>query len=315
MLVRSNKVVRLIRPKALISLISLLLLGVTIPVDAKPQYIQNILEVYAEAKPVLDNPTTDKPFYLHAEIVDRRQTGEAALYFEQPFKQVASSLGKLGNWCEVLLLHLNTKACTHSRRTPNKTLTIYLGRKFYQDPGDAFVMTYNFETEKSKDYFSALITAEDGPLGTSDYRIHFEVALIDGRTFGRIQISQKHSWLSSKAAKLYVATKGRKKQGISIVDYDDKGNPIYSSGEQAIAERNLLRYYFAITAYIHSQKKTDGERFEDSLNYWYDQTERYQQLYEVDRDQYIKDKYKEYKNQLGLQRLADHEEMIAIKKR
>ena len=296
-------------------LVALLLVGVTIPVTAKPKDTENLLEVYALAKPVLDNPTVDKPFYLYAEIKKRKQTGEAALYFEQPFKQISGSLSKLRNWCVVLLLHLNTKACTHSRREGNKTLTIYLGRKFYQDPDDAFVMTYNFETKKSKDYFSALITAEDGPLGTSDYRIHFEVALIDGKTFGRIQVSQKHSWLSSKAAKLYVATKGRKKQGISVVDYDDQGNPIYSSGEQAIAERNLLRYYFAFTAYFHSQNGSRSERFRNSLTYWYDQTERYQQLYEVDRSQYIDDKRREYKNQLSLQRLSEHEEMIASKTR
>ena len=310
-----NKTTGSTRSKASIGFIVLILLGFTIPVTAKPKDTENIFEVYALAKPILDNPTVDKPFYLHAEVVKRRQIGEAALYFEQPFKEISRSLSKLGNWCEVLLLHLNTKACTHSRRERDKTLTIYLGRKFYQDPDDAFVMTYDFETEKDKDYFSALITAEDGPLGTSDYRIHFEVALIDGRTFGRIQVSQKHSWLSSKAAKLYVATKGRKKQGISVVDHDDKGNPIYSSGEQAIAERNLLRYYFAITAYIHSQNGARSDRFKDSLQYWYDQTEQYQQLYEVDRDQYINDKYREYKNQQGLQRLADHEEMIDIKKR
>ncbi|MDJ0958679.1 MAG: hypothetical protein QNI91_17565 [Arenicellales bacterium] len=315
MLPCSNKSTGPFHPKAFVGFVALLLLGITIPVTAKPKDTENILEVYALAKPILDNPTTDKPFYLHAEVVKRRQMGEAALYFEQPFKEISSSLSKLGNWCEVLLLHLNTKACTHSRRKRDKTLTIYLGRKFYQDPDDAFVMTYNFETEKKKDYFSALITAEDGPLGTSDYRIHFEVALINGRTFGRIQVSQKHSWLSSKAAKLYVATKGRKKQGISIVDYDEKGKPIYSSGEQAIAERNLLRYYFAITAYVYSQNGTRSDRFKDSLDYWYDQTEQYEQLYEVDRSQYMKDKYKEYKNQLGLQRLADHEELIAIKKR
>lgn len=302
-----------VRFKTIVSLVIVLLLGVTMPVTAEQKEMQNILAVYAVAKPVLDDPTVDKPFYLHAEVIDRRQVGEAALYFEQPFKQIASSLSKLRNWCLVLLLHLNTKACTHGRSEGKRLLTIYLGRKYYQDPNDAFVMTYEFESKKNDDYFSALITAEDGPLGTSDYRIHFEVARIDGKTFGRIQVSQRHSWLSSKAAKLYVATKGRNKLGISVVGQDDRGNPMYSSGERAIAERNLLRYYFAFAAYFHAQKGSRNQRFKDSLNYWFDQTEQYKQLYEVGRMQYITDKYKEYENQSALQRLYELNHMIAVK--
>lgn len=263
--------------------------------------MEDLLSVYERARLVLNDPDRTDPFYLQADVKNYLQSGEAALYFETSLSEIAESLGELSNWCSILLLHLNTKACTYNESEDEKELTLYVGRKFYQEPDDAFVMTYRFETERSKDYFSALITADEGPLGTSDYRIQLEVASIDGKTFGRIQVSQEHSWLSSRAAKLYVATKGRDKLGISVVGHDDQGNPIYSSGERGIAERNLLRYFFAFAAFFRTKGNPKGERFSDSLNDWFSQTEQYEQLYEVDRPQYITDKNKELANQIALQ--------------
>lgn len=276
---------------------------------------KDMLAAYEEAKPILDNPTPAQPFYLQAKVEDYVQTGVAAVYFEQSVDEIAASLSRLNSWCQVLLLHLNTKACTYSNGDKRKILTIYLGRKFYQEPDDAYVMEYDFKSQKKGDYFSALITADEGPLGTSDYRIQLEVMAIDDRTFGRIRVAQTHSWVSSKAAKLYVATKGRNKQGISIVEYDKNGKPVYSTGERAIAERNLLRYQFAFTAFFKAQEKPKTERFDERLDYWFDQTELYEQLYEVDRNQYIADKNKEHENQLALQRLLDYEERHAAKDR
>lgn len=306
---------RLLRGKTRIAALLLFSTFLCSTATATAKSTQQLLFVYATAKSVLDDPTHQKPFYLRADVKGRRQTGEAALYFEQPLDTIATTLSTLSNWCSILLLHLNTKACTHIEDEDEQTLTIYMGRKFYQEPDDAFVMNYRFNIERTQDYFSALITAKDGPLGTSDYRIHLEVTPINGKTFGRIQVSQKHSWISSKAAKLYVATKGRNKKGITIVDHDGQGNPIYSSGEQAIAERNLLRYYFAFKAFFHSQTFPTNSQFKESLNYWFDQTEQYKQLYEVDRPQYIDDKNKEYKNQVSLQRLTEEDHRTSSKNR
>lgn len=290
-----------------------LMLTAAAPAAAAMHGAEALLAAYREAKSTLDNPTPEHPFYLHAEVKDYVQTGEAAVYFDQSVDEIADALSKPGNWCQVLLLHINTKACTHATADGRDVLTIYLGRKYYQEPGDAFVMSYDFESHRDGDYFSALITAAEGPLGTSDYRIHLEVIAVGEKTFGRIRVAQKHSWISSKAAKLYVATKGRNKQGISVVGYDGSGNPVYSSGERAVAERNLLRYHFAFTAFFRAQERPRKERFEDSLSYWFDQTEQYEQLHEVERNQYLSDKIKELNNQLALQRVLDDEERHARK--
>ena len=264
--------------------------------------VESLLSVYAAARPVLDDPNQANPFYLKSNVKKSKQAGEAAVYFDQSFDSIADSLSEASSWCNILILHLNVKACTHnSPRNGNASLTVYLGRKFYQDPDDAFVMTYEFHTKREDNYFSALITADKGPLGTSNYRIQLEVTDIDGRTFGRFQVSQKHSWISARAAKLYLSTVGRDKVGISIVGTDEDGNPQYSTGERAVAERNLLRYYFAFTAFFQNDRSEEIEDYRERLNYWFDQTEQYQQLYELDRKQYLSDKQKELENQIALQ--------------
>jgi len=286
----------------LVSLVVVLAALVACPAHARTTGAEDLLSVYATARPILNDPDQDSPFYLQANVKKNKQAGEAAVYFEMPFGEIADSLSVGSNWCSILILHLNIKACTYSRQADgDESLTVYLGRKFYQEPDDAFVMTYEFQTDRQENYFSALITAEKGPLGTSDYRIQLEVTDIDGRTFGRFQVSQKHSWISSRAAKLYLSTVGRGKHGISVVDTDDNGEPIYSTGERAVAERNLLRYYFAFTAFFQNKDTGGADDFRNRLNHWFDQTEQYKQLYELDRKQYVSDKGKEFQNQVALQ--------------
>jgi len=287
------------------SLVCLVLLVAALgvyPENARAMGVESLLSVYSAARPVLDDPDQENRFYLKASVNKRKQAGEAAVYFDQPFNAIADRLSQGSSWCSILILHLNIKACTYSPLADSdESLTVYLGRKFYQDPDDAYVMKYDFHTDRQDNYFSAVITAEKGPLGTSDYRIQLEVTDIGGRTFGRFLVSQKHSWISARAAKLYLATVGRDKLGISIVGTDDDGKPIYSTGERAVAERNILRYYFAFTAFFHNDGTEEFEDFRERLNYWFDQTERYQQLYELDREQYLADKEKELQNQIALQ--------------
>lgn len=272
------------------------------PAYAKARGAESLLSVYAAARPILDDPDQRNPFYMTAAVKKNKQAGEAAMYFEQPFSEIANTLSNSSSWCTVLILHLNVKACTYSAGNKgDESLTVYLGRKFYQDPDDAFVMTYNFQTDRQDNYFSALITADKGPLGTSDYRIQLEIMDIEGRTFGRFQVSQKHSWISARAAKLYLSTVGRDKKGITVVATDEEGNPVYSDGERAVAERNLLRYYFAITAFFRNKDPVGDDQFQERLNYWFDQTEQYKQLRELDRNRYLTDKKREFENQLALQ--------------
>ena len=102
---------------------------------------------------------------------------------------------------------------------------------------------------------------------------------------------------------VYLATSGKDKQGISISGYDSSGNPIYSKGAVAAAERNLLRYYFSFDAYFDALETIDpDERHARQLSSWFDKTEAYSQLHELSKQEYVDEKTKERHNQKQLQK-------------
>ena len=110
-----QRVLSAVRPGhwALPSLVLLLSATATLSAGATARGLESLASVYAVAKPILDDSSQENPFYLQSEIVKYRQTGEAAMYFEQPLSELADSLSDISNWCNVLILHLNTKACTY----------------------------------------------------------------------------------------------------------------------------------------------------------------------------------------------------------
>ena len=259
-----------------------------------------VQKLYERVKTTLDNPTPEEPFYLKSENDKNIESGEAAFYLPLGMDQIADSLSSVQNWCEIMSLHINVKACTYNEK--NSSITVYMGRKYYQGPDHAYDLTYDFKVIRNDGYFAAIAVAKKGPLGSSNYHIEVEVIAIDNKSFGRIYVSNQRSWISSAAMNIYLVTMGRNKQGIKVVGRDNQGNPMYSSGESGVAERNVLRYYFAFTAFFNEiNEKNHHTRHEGQLAYWFDQTEQYPQLYEMSREEYLSDKRKERVNQIVLQ--------------
>ena len=260
-------------------------------------------ELLEKVRDELGQPGEENQFYLKAERKHHVDSGEAAIYINHSVAELSAALGSSVRWCEILPLHMNVKACTYA--ASGDSLTLYLGRKFYQDPDDAYQIQYRFKSNTGDSYFSAEALADEGPLGTSDYHIEIEaIPSSDGddQSFLRIFVSNHQSWLSSKAMDVYLATNGADKQGVSITGYTDTGEPIYSSGSLAVAERNLLRYYFAFDAYFDSLEiEESGQRHENQLNSWFDKTEAYPQLHELEKQEYLNEKRHERRNQESLQ--------------
>ena len=101
---------------------------------------------------------------------------------------------------------------------------------------------------------------------------------------------------------VYLSTLGKDKQGIKVVEHDAQGRPVYSSGAVAVAERNLIRYYFAFMAYFRAADQKDTElRYEQQLQDWFAATEKFPQLFELSEQEYLESKRRERQNQLALQ--------------
>ena len=63
-------------------------------------------------------------------------------------------------------------------------------------------------------------------------------------------------------------------------------------------ERNTMRYYLAIDAYLHTLGSPPPQRFEQSIELWFNQTEHFaRQLHEVAHDDYVTMKRGQYLRQ------------------
>jgi hypothetical protein len=94
------------------------------------------------------------------------------------------------------------------------------------------------------------------------------------------------------AMQAYLATAGAGKVG-----FTPAGNDLIG-GMRGVVERNTMRYYLAIDAYLNTAAGPAGQRVERRLMEWFDSTEQYKrQLHELDRDAYLAMKRKEVQRQ------------------
>jgi len=225
--------------------------------------------------------------------------------FDFPFSSVVNMLKVPANWCDIVSLHLNVKACTYKEEPGAELLTFYIGRKVYQPPEDARQVLYRYRiVDHQKGYLDIILNADTGPFGSKDHRMRFEALPLDGeRTFVHVSYAYSDSAALRLAAKVYFSTLGRSKVGFTVTGTDRNGKPVYIGGPRGSIERNAVRYYFAIQTFMNSMRYPEGNRFSMRTSEWYDLTSRYRrQLFELDKNEYLTFKSTEHKNQVTLQR-------------
>jgi hypothetical protein len=80
----------------------------------------------------------------------------------------------------------------------------------------------------------------------------------------------------------YLATFGRSKVGFTVQGQTADGKPDYIRGTHGLVERNAMRYFLAVDAYLANGDATARR------NAWYTATEKYpRQLHEIDRAAYL----------------------------
>ena len=259
---------------------------------------------YIQLKPKLEQNVYGIPVYIESNDDDNMMQGKVYGIIHHPFKKIRDTLLAPGNWCEITPQHFNIKACTYLPRDGFCELTFYTGRKYYEAPDDVYQLVYRFtKTKDEENYFRINLTAEKGPLGTADYQIEVEAVPLEGnRTFIYFSYSYKYNFLTSLGMNTYLATLGSGKIGFSVIGDDEQGKPVYIDGIRGIIERNAIRYYLAIQSYLDTLDTQPSKQFYERINKWFDLTEKYhQQLYEMDKKDYIKYKQQERKDQARLQ--------------
>jgi hypothetical protein len=253
------------------------------------------------------------PIYLESNGENSQVVGDVYGILPYPFKMVRNALGAPASWCEIVPQHLNIKACTYQHQNSQCNLTIYSGRKFYERADDVYQLDYLYSIKARQDnYFNISLDAEDGPLDTGNYIITAEaIPLTETTTFIHFHYSYEHGFVTSLAMSTYFMTLGSDKIGFSIVEYDGNNQPVYVNGIRGVIERNSIRYYFAIQSYLDSLSAPVEERFETRISKWFDLTEQHhEQLYEMDKDEYLQYKRKEWQDQRRLQELVNADSVV-----
>jgi len=224
---------------------------------------------------------------------------------DQPFTVVAGLLGDVRRWCGFMLLSINVKSCAVNNDAAGTSLTLYVGRKDYQTPQQAYEMRYRFQASRTAQQAEVFLDANGGPLGTKDNHIHLDAIEVDGRTLVHFTSAMRLGTMSRMATATYLATLGSGKIGFSRVP-DSAGKLLPIKGVKAMIERNVVRYFLALQVYLATRALPDTERFEQQMERWFEFTERFHtQLYELPKTQYLVNKRRERDNQFELQRSID----------
>ena len=182
----------------------------------------------------------ERPLMIESTESDKSVSGNAYAVINYPFATIATAFKDPDNWCEVLILHLNTKYCRAEGDSSRSVLAVSLGKKHPQEIRDAYSLSF------------------------------------EG----------------------YLATMGSGKLGFTQIERQPGGPKAYVEGMRGAVERNTMRYYLAIDAYLGSLNTAAPEQLERRLQYWFDATERYpRQLREIDRNAYLTMKRSEHRRQ------------------
>jgi hypothetical protein len=162
-------------------------------------------------------------------------------------------------------------------------------------------MDYRFETVAQDDNrLSLRLSADHGPVSTSDYRIGLEARRVEEGTLLHIHTSYRPSLLSSILSHGYLSTLGHDKVGFSRIEQD--GELQLVQGIRGVIERNVMRYHLAIDTFLNTRLLPEPSRHEAALVSWFRKNDSYpKQLHEMPEKEYLAIKRREWHNQQRLQ--------------
>ncbi|MDH5516716.1 MAG: hypothetical protein OEY36_02715 [Gammaproteobacteria bacterium] len=256
----------------------------------------NLLAMYQAIKNKQVDLLEAQPLHVQSDLSGQRLQADIFAINRYHFSTQVQRLSAPENWCDFITLHLNIKACTYQLK-PEVMLSFYAGRKFYQAADDAYELRYRFVIDEfNENYFKLHLQAEQGPFATTDYLISFEMLKVGDDTLLHISLSYQTSFSSRLGTSVYLSTIGADKVGFSKAD-ETRAESKYIGGIEAIIERNVMRYFLAITTYLANQ--SDLSQMPEQ---WFLSTEKYhRQLHEVELADYLAAKKREFNQQRQMQ--------------
>ena len=265
------------------------------------QITSQMLAKHAVLKDALASNSYQRPLFLESAESGDLVSGNAYAVLDAPFAAVSTAFRNANTWCDVMILHINTKYC---RATPGNNpamLKVHIGKKTPQNLQDAFPLEFVMrQVSTSANLLAIQLNAENGPVGTSNYRIELHaIALEDNKTFMHLRYAYEYGMAGKLAMQGYLATGGRGKVGFSTkTPATATTRATYVGGARGAVERNTMRYYLAIDAYLQALPLPPAQQVSARLDKWFDSTEQYpHQLRETDKPSYLAMKKNEIQRQ------------------
>ena len=255
---------------------------------------------YSTLRQALSNTEFGRPIRMESSEANGSVTGDVYAVLDFPFAAASAALSPPANWCDILLLHFNIKYCRPTWKGDANVLDVAIGRKYDQPLSRAYRVNFVYGVEtRTADFLHVRLSSSTGPLNTRNYRIVLQAVSLGGeRTFIHLSYAYDYGTFGKLAMKAYLGTIGRKKVGFSEDGSETDGQVRYIRGMRGAVERNAMRYFLAIEAFLGSLTVPQHERWERRLVDWFEAVERYPlQLHEMNRDEYLEMKRNEIMRQ------------------
>ena len=270
-----------------IGIVTTLMVVAAATADADPRALHALYSASVER--LRDSPF-GRPLWIVSTEADGRLEGEIRAVVQHSFIRV-EALTDPAHWCELLTLLPNIRQCRAA--ADDRQLTLWFARRFDEPPADTHPVRFDMRTRALRGaHLEVVLEAPKGPLGTSDYRVELGAVPVDKeRVFLHVRYGYAYGLSARIAAGAYLATGGRDKVGFTVVASPTAAAPEYIGGLRGAVERNAMRLYLVIEAYLEALDGSVAQRRDRSLRIWLDAIARYpRQLAEADPSAYLEAK-------------------------
>jgi hypothetical protein len=236
--------------------------------------------------------------YLQSTVADLRAQGQVLARLPLPLAEVRAALRSPRSWCLLLMLHPNVGECeVRAVGQGPPTLQMLMGQQRVAVIGSTHRLSLAWSLQRDDDSGLSLdLTAEQGPMGTRDYRIGARIEALDATHSAlELQYSSAFSRAGLWLAELYVSTAGRQRIGFTVEGQDANGQPVHVRGLRGSVERNTMRFHLAVQSWLGVQSLPAAQRIPRAIDAWWQSSEPHAaQLHEVEREEYVQMKLQQY---------------------
>lgn len=255
---------------------------------------QALLDNFAEVNARMARSGLGRPMVLESAETPNGLKGDVYAVVDHRLEELRGALEKPEQWCELLTLHINNRRCRVGQAAGGgATLTLSVVRRYDKPVEEAFELPFSYRVASSTpDFLAVDMRTAEGPFGTSNYRVLLEAVRLDAeRTYLHFGYGYEHNMMVKLATQAYLATFGANKVGFTVTGRDENSQPVHITGLRGLVERNAMRYFLTLDAYLAGLEVPPAERRERRQRLWFASTERYpRQLKEVDMATYLAQK-------------------------